>query len=310
MANPKTARGLMNRVVIAGCFISLLFVRQHSVSADENGYPRAVLLIEASQLAQPDVAAKFLILDARPRMNYERAHVPQARWVDHNAWAPAFGHGQDTAGWSRRIGALGIGDKTKVIVYDDTLSRDAARVWWILRYWGVDDVRLLNGGWKAWIDGDKPIETAAVSASPVEFVAKARPERLATKGQLLKSLGGGKLQIVDARSEREFCGLDKMRNKRAGAIPGAKQLEWVDLIDTNTQRFKSAAELRQLFASAGIALDRPAATHCQSGGRASVMAFGMELMGANGVSNYYPSWAEWSSAADTPVVTGKPKAKN
>lgn len=300
----------MNRVVIAGCFVGLLFVRQTLVRADENDYPRADLLIEASQLAQPDVAAKFVILDVRPRVKYEHAHLSQARWVDHNAWAAAFGHGQDAAGWSRRIGALGVGEKTKVIVYDDSLNRDAARIWWILRYWGVDDVRLLNGGWKAWIDGDKPVETAANSASSVEFVAKARPERLATKERLLKSLGGDRLQIVDARSEREFCGLDKMRNKRAGAIPGAKQLEWVDLIDTNTQRFKSAAELRQLFASAGIALDRPTATHCQSGGRSSVMAFGLELMGSKNVSNYYRSWAEWSSANDTPVVTGRPRPKN
>jgi thiosulfate/3-mercaptopyruvate sulfurtransferase len=300
----------MNRVVITGCFVGLLFVCQNPVRADESEYPRADLLIEASQLAQPDVAANFVILDARSQPKYEHGHVPQARWVDQNAWAMAFDHGHDAGGWSRRIGALGVGAKTKVIVYDDTLNRDAARIWWILRYWGVDDVRLLNGGWRAWTGGDKPIETAAASASPVEFVAKARPERLATKERLLKSLGGDRLQIVDARSEREFCGLDKMRNKRAGAIPGAKQLEWVDLIDTNTQRFKSAAELRQLFASAGIALDRPTATHCQSGGRSSVMAFGLELMGSKNVSNYYPSWAEWSSASDTPVVTGKPRPKN
>jgi thiosulfate/3-mercaptopyruvate sulfurtransferase len=141
----------------------------------------------------------------------------------------------------------------------------------------------------------------------VEFVAKARPERLATKEQLLKSLGGGRLQIVDARSWKEYCGIERMGNKRAGAIPGAKQLEWVDLIDKKTNRFKPAAELRLLFASAGINLGRPTATHCQSGGRASVMAFALELMGSKDVSNYYPSWAEWSNADDTPVIPGKPE---
>ena len=87
----------------------------------------------------------------------------------------------------------------------------------------------------------------------------------------------------------------------------AKQLEWIDLLDKDTQRFKSAADLRKLFEEAGIALDRPTATHCQSGGRAAVMVFGMELMGANDVSNYYASWAEWSNAVDTPVVPGKAK---
>jgi thiosulfate/3-mercaptopyruvate sulfurtransferase len=130
---------------------------------------------------------------------------------------------------------------------------------------------------------------------------------LATKEQLLDSLKESKLQIVDARSEKEFCGIEKLTNKRAGAIPGAKQLEWIDLLDNDTQRFKSATNLRKLFEEAGIALDRPTATHCQSGGRAAVMVFGMELMGAKEVSNYYPSWAEWGNALDTPIVPGKAK---
>jgi thiosulfate/3-mercaptopyruvate sulfurtransferase len=130
-------------------------------------------------------------------------------------------------------------------------------------------------------------------------------KRLASKSDLLSSLTDGKLHIVDARSEAEFCGVEAMNNKRAGAIPGAKQLEWSDLIDKETQRFKSAAELSKLFATAGIDLARPTATHCQSGGRASVMAFGLELMGAKDVSNYYRSWSEWGNAGDTPVVPGK-----
>jgi thiosulfate/3-mercaptopyruvate sulfurtransferase len=120
----------------------------------------------------------------------------------------------------------------------------------------------------------------------------------------LSSLTGQKLQIVDARSKAEFCGVDVLSNKRAGAIPGAKQLEWSDLIDKETQRFKSAAELSRLLASAGIDLIHPTVTHCQSGGRASVMAFGLELMGAKDVSNYYRSWSEWGNSADTPIAPG------
>jgi thiosulfate/3-mercaptopyruvate sulfurtransferase len=307
----------MNRATASLLVLSGLAFTAHSgLCADKEIYPRAELLIDAEALASPKFAAQFVILDARPVGEFLREHVPNAIRVDHDTWAKAFGHGEHAVDWSRRIGTLGIGATTKVVAYDDMRNRDAARIWWILRYWGVDDVRLLNGGWKAWRDGG-PGESAWASPRPVEFVAQPHPERLATKELLLKSLGGGsigadtqKLQIVDARSEREFCGLEKMRNKRAGAIPGAKQLEWIDLIDKETQRFKSAAELRKVFASAGIALDRPTATHCQSGGRASVMAFGLELMGAKDVSNYYPSWAEWSSDPNTPVVPGKPNPKN
>jgi thiosulfate/3-mercaptopyruvate sulfurtransferase len=271
----------------------------------EEDYPRPELLVEPAQLAKPDVAKRYIILDARERPKYEQGHVPNARWVDHAAWAKAFDHGKDAEGWSKRIGELGIGLDSAVIVYDDNFTKDAARIWWVLRYWGVKEVRLLNGGWLGWKTGAYPTDKDKTLPVPVKFVANARPERLASKEQLVK----GSPQIVDARSEKEFCGVEKLTNKRAGAIPGAKQLEWIDLIDKETQRFKSAADLRKLFEQAGIVLDKPTATYCQSGGRASVMAFGLELMGAKDVSNYYPSWNEWGNTDDTPVVPGKAKEK-
>lgn len=270
-------------------------------------YPRPDLLVEPSALAKPETLKGFVILDARTKAKYETGHVPDARWVDHAEWAKSFGDGQDAAGWSKRIGSLGLTADSRVVVYDDNQAKDAARVWWLLRYWGVKDVRLLNGGWVGWEKGKHPTEKAEATIKSSEFKAVAAPERMATKDQLLKSLSGDKLQIVDARSEGEFCGIDAMKNKRAGAIPGAKQLEWIDLIEKDSQRFKSPDELKKLFDAAGIKLDRPTATHCQSGGRASVMAYGLELMGAKDVRNYYKSWSEWGNADDTPVV--KPESK-
>ena len=270
-------------------------------------YPRADLLIEPAQLALPDAASNVVILDSREQSQYGAGHIPGARWVDHAEWSKGFGDGDDTAGWTKRLADLGLDTSSKVIVYDDNLAKDAARVWWILRYWGLNDVRLLNGGWRGWQAAKSPIENQLPPPAKVtqpKLIPKAG--RLATKGDLLSSLTGQKLQIVDARSEGEFCGIEGLSNKRAGAIPGAKQLEWSDLIDKDTQRFKSAAELAKLFAAASIDLARPTATHCQSGGRASVMAFGLELMGAKDVSNYYRSWSEWGNAADTPIVPGKP----
>jgi thiosulfate/3-mercaptopyruvate sulfurtransferase len=270
-------------------------------------YPRPELLVEPATLAKPEAARGFVILDARSKAKYDAGHVPSARWVDHADWAKAFGDGDDAAGWSERIGALGVDADAKVVVYDDTHAKDAARIWWILRYWGVKDARLLNGGWVGWEKGKLPTEKAETAVTAAAFKAAAAPERLATKGELLESLTGGKLQIVDARSEGEFCGTEALKNKKAGAMPGAKQLEWIDLLDKDTHRFKSPDELKKLFDAAGIELDQPTATHCQSGGRAAVMAYGLELMGAKGVRNYYRSWGEWGNADDTPVV--KPEAK-
>jgi thiosulfate/3-mercaptopyruvate sulfurtransferase len=189
-----------------------------------------------------------------------------------------------------------------LVVYDDNQNKDAARIWWILRYWGVEDVRLLNGGWKGWFAARPGFGSGTpVPPTAKTFTATPIADRLATKEELLKSLGSKSVQIVDARSEAEHCGTEKLKNKRAGAIPGAKHLEWIELIDDTNGRFKSAEELEKLFAVAGIALDQPTAAHCQSGGRSAVMAFALELMGAPQVSNYYRSWSEWGNADDTPV---------
>ncbi len=292
--------------MIRAVLFSTLLIAVPVRAADE-AYPRPELLVEPAALAKPGDAKPFVILDARSWDKYAKGHVPGARWVDHSEWAKGFGEGTDADGWGKRVGALGIGADTRVVVYDDNHGKDAARVWWILRYWGVEDVCLLNGGWVGWEKGGHPAEKGEAAPVPVKFVAKPRAEKLATKDGLLKSLDGNKVQIVDARSEKEFCGIDKLSNKRAGAFPGARQLEWIDLLDKDTQRFKGPAELKKLFDGAAIKLDRPTATHCQSGGRASVMAFGLELMGAKDVRNYYKSWSEWGNAEDTPVVTPKPK---
>lgn len=297
----------MSFVLLSG--VLMMGMIQAGLAAGDDAYPRAELLVEPAELAKAEVAEQFVILDARPRRRqYDEGHVPGAVWVDASAWAKAFGDGRDNEGWSRRIGEAGINRQSKVVVYDNSSNKDAARIWWILGYWGVDDVRLLNGGWAGWQSGNLPVETEASRPKRAEFQARARAKRLATKDLLLDSLSGaaGKLQVVDARSEGEFCGTEKLNNKRAGAIPGATHLEWSDLVDPETQRFKGPDQLRELFDSAGIDLEQPAVAHCQSGGRASVMAFGLELMGARDVRNYYASWSEWGNADDTPIEPGKP----
>ncbi len=269
--------------------------------AEETAYPRAELLVEPAELAAAGDQSDWIILDARDEAAYRQGHLPGARWVDHAGWAKAFTEGQDAAEWSQRIGALGIAKNSRVIVYDASQFRDAARIWWILRYWGSNDVRLLNGGWTGWQSGGFPVEQAEPASKPTDFAAVAATERLATRSSLLDALAAGSLQIVDARSSGEYCGTTPLRNARAGAIPGAKHLEWSDLVDEPTQRFKSPAELRRLLATAGINPQRPTATYCQSGGRASVMAFALELMGGDPVQNYYRSWSEWGNSPDTPV---------
>jgi thiosulfate/3-mercaptopyruvate sulfurtransferase len=266
-------------------------------------YPRATLLVEPAELAKLKDAR---ILDARGKGKYLDGHLRGAVWVDAVSWSRAFGDGKDEERWARLIGDLGIEPTTTVAIYDDTLSKDAARVWWILRYWGVVDVRIVNGGWTGLAALGGPLDKDDVKPAPTKPKLAAQPARLAIKNQMLAALKDRPFQILDARSDGEFCGTEDTA-KRNGAIPGAVHLEWSNTLDPKTQRFKSAAELTKLFKEAGIDPMKPATTYCQSGGRAAVLAFTLELMGGQEVRNYYKSWAEWGNADDTPVEKGKPK---
>ena len=139
---------MMFSVMVLGAFV---------MAADDPAYPRPELLVEVSELANPAFAQRFTILDARGKTKYEQGHIHGAVWVDHDAWSKAFSAKQDPKDWSATIGALGIANATKVAIYDDAMSKDAARIWWILRYWGVKDARLVNGGWSAWTKAGLPI---------------------------------------------------------------------------------------------------------------------------------------------------------
>lgn len=288
--------------------LALLLLAPAARAGDRPKYARPDLLIEPAALRMPEVAKKFRVVDARPAPQYQAGHIPGAFWVHATDWSKAFNADPSRADWGKRLAALDIGGADQpVVVYAEDV-REAARVWWILRYWGLKDVRLLNGGWAAWQEAGGREEKGDREVAGGTLKVQAHPERLATKAQLLKDLRAKeqRFSVLDARSEGEYCG-DKKLAKRGGAIPGAKRVEWSDVLTAKIARFKRPAELAKLFHDAGVDLKRPQVTYCQSGGRAAVLAFALELMGAPEVRNYYRSWAEWGNATDTPVVAPKKK---
>jgi len=274
------------------------------VQAESGTYPRANLLIEpADWVKNPAAAKRFRILDARKREQYKAGHVPGTVWVDHDTWSKKSRDELSHEDWRKRVGGLGIDIDTPVVIYDDN-GTSAARIWWILRYWGVKDARLMNGGWTAWQAAKGKVSKEEPEIHAKNATLAPQVTRLASKSQILEILKEKKTQIMDVRSKGEFCGEDK-KAKRNGAIPSALHLDWKEAIDPKTKRLKPASELKKLLADAGIDLDRPAVTYCQSGGRAAMMAFTLELMGAKDVRNYYRSWSEWGNDPDTPIVVPK-----
>jgi thiosulfate/3-mercaptopyruvate sulfurtransferase len=286
--------------------LALVLIVPAAGAGPQAKYARPELLIEAGDLLKPQVARKFRILDARPAPKYEAGHIPGAFWVNHNVWAKAFNSDPSPEGWGKRIAALDIGSTDRpVVVYADD-ARAAARIWWILRYWGLQNVRLLNGGWQVWQEAGGKEEKGIREGAAGMLKVTAHPERLATMKQLLANLKDRRLSVLDARSQGEFCG-DVKHAKRGGSIPEAVHLEWSDVLEAKSRRFKSAASLAKLFKDAGVDFTKPQVTFCQSGGRAAALAFALELMGAKEVRNYYRSWSEWGNVEDTPVVVPKKK---
>lgn len=281
--------------------MTALLLAVHLAGAEPSAnYPTPNMLVEAD-------AAKlkgFHLLDVRPKAKYDAGRIPNAVRADTGAWSKAvLADRADAAFWKAELAKVGVRPKVPVAVYADDV-RDAARAWWVLKLAGVPDVRIVNGGWKAWTAAQLPTakgDTVAV-AEPHDWAPD--PKRLADKRHVLEALKGG-LVCVDARTKDEFTG-DRAFAKKAGHIPGATHLEWVELIDPKTDKFLPPADLTKLIQDRKIDLDKPQVTYCQGGGRAAVLAFGLELAGAKDVRNYYPSWGEWGNAEDTPVE-GKKK---
>jgi thiosulfate/3-mercaptopyruvate sulfurtransferase len=280
------------------------------LAADDKptAYPRTDMLVEAADLLPPDALAAVRVLDARSWSKYLDGHIPGAVWVDHDAWKKKFAESQDPTVWADLIGGRGVERDSHVIVVDDDRGREAARIWFLLRYFGVRNVRLLNGGWSAYTAAGGKVVPGEIKPEAVQAKLEPQSGRLATKQQLADWLKGEAPQVIDARSADEYFGEQKSE-KRCGAIPGAVHVEWAELVDKKTGRFKSPEELTKIFKDAGIDPNKPAVTYCQSGGRAAVDAFVLELMGGKDVRNYYRSWAEWANDEDVPIFLPKPKPK-
>ena len=251
------------------------------------------------RLGEPDLR----ILDARPRADYDKAHVPGAVWVDVKAAEALAARPDgldDRAAWEAWIAPLGVGPKTKVLVYDAHRQLDAARIWWLLRYLGADRVGLVDGGFPLWAKDGRPVTTDAPNVERVSFPVAFRAEVRATRAQVLAALDDKSATIIDARSDGEYDGTKKL-SRRSGHVPTACSLEWEQFVDQDG-RFLDEAGVRARLAQAGVKPNAPVITHCQGGGRAAVDAFALERVGHK-ARNYYLGWSDWGNADDTPIAT-------
>jgi thiosulfate/3-mercaptopyruvate sulfurtransferase len=196
---------------------------------------------------------------------------------------------------------LGIGSGDRIIVYDNSPIRTAARGWFMLRHFGAGRVAILDGGFQKWVAEGRPTESGEPAAQSAAFDASERDE-VVTKQQLLAGIG---LPWVDARGKPRFEGTeaDPRPGVAAGHAPGARNLPFSSLYNDDGT-FKPVEDLRRLFADAGIDPSRPFVASCGSGVTANSLIFAAHLIGNDEARLYDGSWSEWGADPATPKVLG------
>jgi thiosulfate/3-mercaptopyruvate sulfurtransferase len=257
----------------------------------------------ADHARDPDVR----IVDMR-MTGYTDAHVPGAVYLAPVAirdakspptFLPA------PAVFEEMMARLGISDGTRVIAYDERGGIYAARLWWVLNYFGHPNVALMNGGWTKWTAEKRPVDAAAGPPPAGRFTARPQPRWLATATDLVGSIDKPGVRIVDARTTAEIEGRDRRNIKRGGFIPSSVPVYWEDLLDPEQKTFKPADELKKIYAERGIVPSQEVIAYCQVGMRASVDLFALHLIGYDKLRNYYGAWEEWGNRDDLPIATRK-----
>jgi len=240
---------------------------------------------------------------------FRLAHIPGAVFfdidliADHDQGLPHMLPKPETL--AREMTALGLGDGMRFVVYDATGLYAAARVWWTLRAYDVEDVRILDGGLPRWIKEGRPLETGDVHPTPRSFTPRPADGFVASLGEVRAALASGSAQVVDARAADRFRGEAKEPRPgvRSGRIPGSLNLPFVDIIEHGS--LKAPDRLKAAFVEHGIDLEKPIITTCGSGVTAAILALAVEEAGGKVAGLYDGSWAEWGSRADCPVATGQ-----
>lgn len=240
------------------------------------------------------------------RAEYDERHIPGAIFFDidavsdHSSDLPHMWPDADQ--FAEQVGAMGIGNGDKVVVYDTVGPTGAARVWQTFRVFGHTNVAVLNGGFRKWLAEDRPVTDAVIEREPAEYLAEKAEARIRSREQMLANIEHPAEQVLDARAAGRFMAQEPepREGMRGGHIPGSFNLPYPQLLGEHGT-YKSADELKAAFDAAGIETDKPIATTCGSGVTACTLALGLYLIGRDDVAIYDGSWSEWGSRQDTPI---------
>jgi thiosulfate/3-mercaptopyruvate sulfurtransferase len=281
-------------------------------------YKRPEALAETDWLAQHLQAPDVRVVDASwympsanrdARAEFAQAHIPGAVFFDIDEIAdtssglPHMLPSQEK--FSSHVRKMGLGDGNRIVVYDGSGLMSAARVWWMFRVFGHDDVAVLNGGFPKWVAEGRPVESGTPSPKPRHFTARMNHLLVRDLDEMKANLATKGEQVVDARSAKRFLGQEPepRQGLRSGHIPGSKNVPSGEILDPAAKTLLSAEELEAKFAQAGVDIKKSIVTTCGSGVTAAMLALSLYLLGRTNVAVYDGSWSEWGGRSDTPVET-------
>lgn len=276
------------------------------------------LLVSTEWLAKEIGASDLRVVDAtwfmpdagrNAQAEYEGGHIPSAVFMDLEELADANSSLPNTLPppekFASRMQSLGLGDGSRIVVYDDSPFKSATRAWWMLTLFGAHDVAILDGGIAKWKAEGRPLETGKPALRHRHFTVWKDDKAVRSKADLLANLHSKDASVVDARGGGRFTGEEAEPRPEmvSGHIPGSRNLPFSNLFNPDGT-WKRGDGLTQAFTDAGVDLAKPMITTCGSGMTAAVVLFGARMTGKTDVSLYDGSWSEWGLDKDTPKAQG------
>ncbi len=285
--------------------IALVILGTRGAAGQSPGYRNPQLLVETQELAtflrDPDLR----LLDARPAQQYRSEHLPGAVNLPAPATDDLDSNRRGLPVATERAQELfrnaGVNTASRVVVYDEQGNRFAARVFYVLEFFGHQRVQVLNGGIAKWRSEGRVLTPDEPRVARGDFNPVPHPEMIATAEWVAAHIADPQVRLVDARSPAEYGGASGA-SPASGHIPGAVNIEWTRLITPGEiATFLGADQLARLFTDAQVTPEKEVAVYCQVGMRAAEAYFALRLLGYERVRMYDASWAEWGTNAALPV---------